>query len=146
MGKQLLITRGEQKQNLKGKKAEMIEYLKEKYSVNLKEAFKNLTCKELIVELRLRGLNDTPAKKDLLIARLKGESDDAEPPKKKKKRGKQGPKVYVAVYTPAADADEGEGTKVLGVFKSESKAYDKCIEKLKDDIEEKYGNKKKKID
>eukprot|EP01083_Nonionella_stella_P235256 827426_1 len=145
--KQLLITRGEEKTKLKGKKSEMIEYLKEKYTVQLNEKFERLTCKELIVELRLRGLTDTPAKKDILIARLKGERED-EPPKKKQKRGKKaksGAKVYVAVYTPSVEVDD-TSTKVLGVFKSESKAYDKSIDKLSDDIEKKYGDKTKKIE
>ena len=73
--KQLLITRGEKKQNLKGKKAEMIEYLKDKYEVDLAEDIKSLTVKELLVELRLRKLDDSSATKDILQKRLSGEID-----------------------------------------------------------------------
>eukprot|EP01084_Bolivina_argentea_P214966 364910_1 len=147
--KQLLITRGEERKNLKGKKSEMIEYLKEKYTVQLNEEFEELTCKEIIVELRLRGLNDTPAKKCILIARLKGlRNETLEPPKKKQRRGKKAKLdgiVYVIVYTPSADACD-TSTQVLGVFESEAKAYNKSVEKLTEDIEEKYGDKKKQIE
>ena len=63
--KQLLLTRGERKQNLKGKKIDMIRFLKEKYDVALNEELEALTVKELTVELRLRNLDDSCAlKKD----------------------------------------------------------------------------------
>ena len=73
--KQLLLTRGEKKQNLKGKKHDMIEFLKEKYDVELKEPIEDLTVKELTCELRLRNLDDSSAQKKVLIQRLKGEID-----------------------------------------------------------------------
>ena len=73
--KQLLITRGEKKQKLKGKKQDMIEFLKEKYDVELKEPIEELTVKELVCELRLRNLDDSAAQKKVLIQRLKGEID-----------------------------------------------------------------------
>mmetsp|Transcript_71309 Transcript_71309/g.64015 ORF Transcript_71309/g.64015 Transcript_71309/m.64015 type:complete len:241 (-) Transcript_71309:39-761(-) len=140
--KQLLLTRGEKKQNLKGKKHDMIEFLKEKYDVELKEPIEDLTVKEISCELRLRLLDDSPAKKDILIQRLKGEIDATAPPPKKRKRGqkaKNQPKVYVTLYTPPAD-EENNSTKVLGVFKSKKKAHEKAIEQLMDDIEKKYGD------
>ena len=71
--KQLLLTRGEKKQNIKGKKVDIIKYLKEKYDVELTEPLGDLTVKELQAELRLRKMDDTQAKKDILIQRLKGE-------------------------------------------------------------------------
>merc|ERR1719384_3082480 len=124
----------------------MIEYLKEKYTVGLKEKFECLTCKELIVELRLRGLNDGPAKKDILVSRLKGEIDASAPPPKKQKRGKKAKNtVYVTLYTPPASAEENS-TKVLGVFKSESKAYSKGINQLIKDMEKKIDAAYEKID
>lgn len=74
--KQLLLTRGEPKSNLKGKKQEMIEFLKEKYEVDeFKVDIEDLTVKEMVCELRLRKLDDSAAKKDILIQRLKGEID-----------------------------------------------------------------------
>eukprot|EP01083_Nonionella_stella_P075067 203848_1 len=145
--KQLLITRGEKKQNLKGKKVEMIEFLKEKYDVELKDRFEDLTCKELVVELRLRGLYDGAAKKNILVQRLKGEIDASAPPPKKAKRGKKPkasvPKVFVPVYTPAVDA-ENTDIVVLGVFKNERAANEKAMKKLMRDLQEKLGDKKEK--
>ena len=73
--KQLLLTRGEKKQNLKGKKVDIIKYLKEKHTVELDEPLTDLTVKELQAELRLRKLDDSQAKKETLIKRLKGEID-----------------------------------------------------------------------
>ena len=43
----------------------MIETLKEKYDVELKEPIEDLTVKELSCELRLRLLDDSPAQKDI---------------------------------------------------------------------------------
>merc|ERR1712228_929912 len=145
--KQLLITRGEKKQNLKEKKCEMIEFLKEKYDVSLNEPLKDLTNKELLAELKLRGLNDIPAKKSILIQRINGEID-ASPPKKKMKRAKKSKtnnKVFVAVYTPAATA-ENDAIVILGAYKSERRAYEKTMDRLTDDIEEYYDDKQDKMD
>ena len=73
--KTLLLTRGEKQKNLKGRKEEMIGYLKENHQVELKEDWYEYNVKELIVELRLRKLDDSQAKKDILVQRLKGEID-----------------------------------------------------------------------
>jgi len=144
--KQLLLTRGEEKTNLKGKKIEVIKYLKEKYTVDLKEPLTQLTVNELRAELRLRKLDDSQAKKDILIGRLKGEIESMSPPAKKAKRGRKAkalPKMYVVIYTPEAGDDEGAiNPLALGVFKSESKAHEKGITKLMEDMENKYGDKK----
>ena len=69
--KQLLLTRGEKKENLKGKKRDAIEFLKEKYDVELKQPLEDLSIKELLCELRLRQLDDTPAERMILIQRLR---------------------------------------------------------------------------
>lgn len=149
--RQLLVNRGEKKQSLKGKKAEMVGYLKEHYDVELKDDFDDLTVKELMVELRLRKLDDSSAKKDILIQRLRGEIDAPAPPeKKKRKRGRAAPKdatkkIYVTLYTPAANTEEG-ATKVLGVFKQKKKAYEKGITQMLEDLEEKYKDSKKKLE
>ena len=52
------------------------------------------------------------------------------------------PKVWVTLYTPPAE-EENNSTKVLGVFKSKRKAYEKATAELIKDIENKYGEKKK---
>jgi len=144
--KQLLLTRGEEKTNLKGKKIDIIKYLKEKYTVDLDEPLSNLTVKELQAELRLRKLDDTQAKKDILVKRLKGEIESMAPPSKKAKRGRKAkalPKMYVVIYTPEAGDEEGAiNPLALGVYKSESKAHEKGITRLMDDMEKKYGDKK----
>eukprot|EP01084_Bolivina_argentea_P265655 450392_1 len=68
--KQLLITRGEKKSNVQGKKSQLTKYLKEKFKVALKQKFDVLTVVQLMAELRLRGLDDTSAKKCILVDRL----------------------------------------------------------------------------
>mmetsp|Transcript_16710 Transcript_16710/g.25860 ORF Transcript_16710/g.25860 Transcript_16710/m.25860 type:complete len:254 (+) Transcript_16710:93-854(+) len=157
--RQLLITRGELKKNLGGKKIEMIEYLKEKHDVGLvpkyKENVDELTKKELQCELRLRNLDDSEAKKETLIKRLNGEiapPPNGPPLKKRKKAGRVAgrfvPKplqVFVVRYTPLATAEEGD-PKLLGVFKSKKKAYTRGIERLMEDMNELCADKKKKLD
>ena len=69
--KLLLHNRGEWKP--KGKKSELLERLKQK-SIKLTDSQMGyLSSKEALVELKLHGLNDKPAKKDILIARLNGD-------------------------------------------------------------------------
>ena len=71
--KQLLINRGENKKNIKGKRAELIKLLKTKYSVKLSnnKPFGDLTTKQLCVECKLRALASS-GKKVALISRLHG--------------------------------------------------------------------------
>merc|ERR1712232_608564 len=124
--KQLLLNRGEKSKNLQGKKVDMIEFLKEKYDVKLKDPIEKFSVKQIIPELKLRGLNTITAKKSILIQRMKGEIDATPPPKKKmKKLTNDGnfscllrwivlkTKVYVAVYTLAATADD-DNIDILG--------------------------------
>eukprot|EP01084_Bolivina_argentea_P175363 303693_1 len=68
--KQLLITRDGATKNMK--KAEMINNLKLNHCVVLDEnKIKNqLTCKQLLIELKLNGLSQQTAKKTALISRL----------------------------------------------------------------------------
>jgi len=84
--KQLLITRGVDRKELKSKK-ENIKNLKENFSVQLDEDFDQYTSKELCAELKLRNMNSLNAKKSILIQRLNGEID-APPKKKGEKRQK----------------------------------------------------------
>jgi len=63
-----------------GSKHEKIQHLKQYHSVVID--YTKLTNSKLGSELRLQGLNDEPAKKSILLARLKGEVVE-EPPKKK---------------------------------------------------------------
>merc|ERR1712154_160896 len=122
--KQLLITRGVDRKELKSKK-ENIKNLKENFSVQLDEDFDQYTSKELCAELKLRNMNSLNAKKSILIQRLNGEIDA--PPKKKAKKGRKpkgSNKVYVCLYTPAEDEDDAN-TTVLGVFSSKKKSKPK---------------------
>jgi hypothetical protein len=135
------------------KKEELIEILKEKGKVMIDDA-ENLTNVQLISELRLRGLNDEQAKKDVLIARYRGEDD--QPPKKKqrvgKKKGKK-PSCWVALYFPPAEKLENDKkddnnnnnndneseneASVLGVFKNEENAYLNACDKILNDLQKK---------
>jgi len=146
--KQLLLTRGEKKQNLKGKKVDIIKYLKEKYDVDLEEPLTDLTVKELQAELRLRKLDDTQAKKDILIMRLKGEIDATVPPPKRLKRGgkktKANTQMFVVIYTPEDSGEDAANPMALGVFKSKIRAHEKAVDKLLEDMEGKFGAKKAK--
>ena len=47
--------------------------------------------------------------------------------------------MFVTLYTPPADADPNS-TKVLGVFKSKKKAFQKATQQLLIDIDKKYGD------
>eukprot|EP01084_Bolivina_argentea_P050793 93406_1 len=68
---QFLSNRGEEKSHLKHKKLVLINKLKQKYNVNLQASLiKNLTAKQLLLELKLRGLNCSSAKKNVLIERI----------------------------------------------------------------------------
>ena len=84
----LLSIRGCTTKQMKKRKAENIAFLKENYSVDLDKEFADLTAKECVLELKLRGLNFSMDRKNVLVQRLNGEIDaTAPPPKKKQKRG-----------------------------------------------------------
>jgi hypothetical protein len=135
-------------------KEEIIALLKQKGTVML-ENIENLTNVQILSELRLRGLNDDNAKKDILLARYRGE--DNQPPRKKQRIGKRGKKslVYVALYfPPTQDSDkkndnnnnnnnnsnedeDNEAAHIIGVFKKEDQAYETGVNKIMSDIENK---------
>ena len=54
------------------------------------------------------------------------------------------PKMYVVIYTPEDGASAEPNPMALGVYKSESKAHEKGIAKLIEDMEDKFGDKKQK--
>jgi len=78
--KQLLVTR--EATDIPNTRAEMEQVLKTK-SVEI-DYSDEMTVKQFMPELRLRGLDDSNAKKDIILQRLRGEI--AAPPKKKVKR------------------------------------------------------------
>jgi len=131
--KQLLWTRSVPK--IPVKRSEMEELLKTKaLEVDYKDS---MTAKQMQSELKLLGLDDSPAKKDVLLQRLKGEI--AAPPKKSNQsgRGKRhratGAKVFVTTF----DDPDAEEVKVVGVFVSEHDAYDAAINKLFEELKKK---------
>jgi len=75
--KQLLVTR--EATDIPNTRAEMEQVLKTK-SVEI-DYSDEMTVKQFMPELRLRGLDDSNAKKDIILQRLRGEI--AAPPKKK---------------------------------------------------------------
>eukprot|EP01084_Bolivina_argentea_P107864 192817_1 len=72
--KQLLISRGAKNNDLN--KIHLIISLVSNYDADLKERFKKLTIKQLLIELKLRGLNDKKDKKGVLLSRLMEASPD----------------------------------------------------------------------
>eukprot|EP01084_Bolivina_argentea_P168783 292614_1 len=68
--KQLLITRGANKKQLKGRKTDLIKLLKNKYPIVPSTKLKYLSVVELQAELKLRGIDHKCLEKDELIARF----------------------------------------------------------------------------
>ncbi|ETO14830.1 hypothetical protein RFI_22538 [Reticulomyxa filosa] len=146
----LLQSRGVTKKDLPTKREKIEELLKTKdIEIELKD---ELTANQLKAELKMRGLDFSPAKKDVLFQRLRGEID-AQPkkkakrnPKKKKSRASD-LEVHVPLYLPPIDNSkansEPEGPNVLGVFLHSSDAYLEIFEKFMDDLkgvdEKKYA-------
>jgi len=131
--KQLLWTRSVPK--IPAKRAEMEELLKTKaVEVEYKDT---MTAKQMQSELKLLGLDDSTAKKDVLLQRLKGEI--AAPPKKGKKsgRGKKHKAAGAKVFVTTFDDPTAEEVKVVGVFTSEHDAYDAAINKLFEELKKK---------
>lgn len=148
--KALLLTRGCKSKKIKTKK-ENIKLLKNDFEVELEKEFEAYTVKELLLELKLRGLNSNSAKKKELIQRLRGEIDaTAPPPKKKQKRGgnfgrkKKSDKVFVVAYNGEVADDKDDKVVMLGVYKSQKKAYQVATERLIEDIKARFGEKDKK--
>jgi len=137
--RQLLQTR--EVKDIPNKRAEIEQVLKTtQVEIDYSEA---MTMKQLVVELRLRGFDDSNARKETYLQRLRGEI--AAPPKKKVKRGPKkrkhrahGTKVFVSLYEkPADEEDDGTAPAVLGVFTHEGEAYDCVIDKLLEDVKKK---------
>merc|ERR1712154_288733 len=130
------------RKELKSKK-ENIKNLKENFSVQLDEDFDQYTSKELCAELKLRNMNSLNAKKSILIQRLNGEIDA--PPKKKAENQKDQIKCMFACIL-------RRRTKTMQIRRfweysvPKKKANQKATEQLIEDIEKKYGDKKKKIE
>jgi len=87
--------------DIPNKRSELEELL-QKNTVEI-EYEDSMTVKQLMAELKLRGLDDSTAKKDVYFQRLRGEI--AAPPKKKIKKGPKkrkhradGTKVFVSLY------------------------------------------------
>jgi len=129
--------------NLPGKRSELEALLTKKdVEIDYNDSF---TIRQLQVELRLRGLDDTTAKKKVYLQRLRGEV--AAPAKKKLRKGQRkkrqhkalGTKVHVAFYqSPIDDSKkDDEDTKVLGIFSSQQNAYNLLVDKLLEDLKKK---------
>jgi len=137
--------------NLPGKRSELEALLTKKdVEIDYNDSF---TIRQLQVELRLRGLDDTTAKKKVYLQRLRGEV--AAPAKKKLRKGQRkkrqhkalGTKVHVAFYqSPIDDSKkDDEDTKVLGIFSSQQNAYNLLVDKLLEDLKKKKMTKLLKI-
>jgi len=142
----LLQTRGEKE--IPTKRDKMEEAIKAKdVEIEYKE---EMTGKQLCAELKLRGLDNTNAKKDILLQRLRGEI--AAPPKikvrrvpKKKKAKAYGANVHAALYLPPVDKnkDDSDDTQLLGVYLQARAAFEAIFERFLSDLkkvdEKKHG-------
>jgi len=132
----LLQTRKEK--NLPKKRNELEDKLKTKdVEIDYNE---DMTTRQLLVELKLRGLDDSSATKKVYLKRLRGEIA-AEPKKKneKKKHRAMGAKVFLTFYQSPMEnnKDDGEDATVLGVFTSSTNAYNCIVDKLLEDLKKK---------